>query len=73
MSIAIRPAVPGDGPILHQMVRELAIHHGHEADFVAQPQDYERFLADPHAMNGAIIALWHGEPAGCATKSASWP
>jgi len=48
------------------MVRELAHNHGHEQDFTARPEDYERFLADPQAINGALIALWQGEPAGCA-------
>ena len=67
MTITIRPAVAGDGPILIAMVRELAVHHGAEDSFVATPEDYERFLADPHALNGALIAEWNGEPAGCAT------
>lgn len=67
MSISIRPAVAGDGPILIAMVRELAIHHGYEKNFVAKAEDYERFLSDPHALNGALIAEWNGEPAGCAT------
>ena len=56
MSITIRPAVAGDGPILIAMVRELAVHHGYEKNFVARAEDYERFLADPHALNGALIA-----------------
>jgi len=67
MSITIRPAVAGDGPILIDMVRALAVHHGFEESFFATPADYERFLADSHALNGALIAEWNGEPAGCAT------
>lgn len=67
MNISIRPAVAGDGQILNDMVRELAVHHGYEKNFVATPQDYEKFLADPNALNGALIAEWNGEPAGCAT------
>ena len=67
MSISIRPAVAGDGQILNDMVRELAEHHGYGKYFVATPQDYERFLADPNALNGALIAEWSGEAAGCAT------
>ena len=66
MSISVRAAVAGDGHILHAMVRELALNHGHAADFTAVPADYERFLADPQAINGAIIAFWQGEAAGCA-------
>ena len=72
MTISIRPAVAGDGPIVHAMVRELVIHHGYEDGFAARPEDYERFLADPHAVNGALIALWNGEPAGCATWQRSY-
>jgi GNAT superfamily N-acetyltransferase len=67
MTIFIRAARAGDGPILIAMVRDLAVHHGFEDSFVAKPEDYERFLADPHALNGALIAEWNGEPAGCAT------
>lgn len=72
MSITIRPAVAGDGIILHGMIRELAVHHGYEAYFSARPEDYETFLADPGAINGALIACWNGVPAGCATWQRSY-
>ena len=72
MSITIRHARSGDGTVLHAMVRELAHNHGHEQDFTASPEDYERFLADPQAVNGALIALWQGEPAGCAIWQRSY-
>ena len=72
MSITIRDARAGDGAILNAMVRELAVHHGYEAYFTAKPDDYERFLADPNAINGALIAEWNGEPAGCATWQRSY-
>ena len=72
MSISIRPAVAGDGPIVHTMVRELAVHHGYEKNFVATVADYEKFLADPHAPNGALIAYLGGEAAGCATWQRSY-
>ena len=72
MSIAIRAAAEGDGPILHAMLAALARHHGHEEYFTARPEDYERFLSDPHAINGALIATWNGEPAGCATWQRSY-
>ena len=72
MSITIRPARAGDGPIVHAMVRELAVHHGYEKNFVARVEDYEKFLADPHALNGALIAFLDGEPAGCATWQRSY-
>jgi GNAT superfamily N-acetyltransferase len=70
MSISIRPATSGDGEIVHAMVRELALHHGY--DLAAVPEDYEKFLSDPHAINGALIAMWNGEPAGCATWQRSY-
>ena len=72
MSMTIRAAAAGDGAILHAMVRELAVHHGHEQDFTAKPADYERFLSDPAAVNGALIAFWEGEPAGCAIWQRSY-
>ncbi len=72
MSITIRPAQAGDGSILRDMIRELAVHHGFEKDFVARAEDYEVFLADPHALNGALIAEWNGAPAGCATWQRSY-
>jgi GNAT superfamily N-acetyltransferase len=72
MTISIRPAVAGDGPILIAMVRELAVHHGFEKHFVARAEDYEKFLADPHALNGALIAFLDDAPAGCATWQRSY-
>ena len=72
MKIAVREAQAGDGAILHAMVRELAVSHGHEADFLARPEDYERFLSDPHAVNGALIASWEEVPAGCAIWQRSY-
>ena len=72
MSVTVRPARAGDGAILHAIVRELAVHHGHAADFTARPEDYDRFLADPAAINGALIALVDGQPAGCAIWQRSY-
>jgi GNAT superfamily N-acetyltransferase len=72
MSISVRPAAPGDGAILHAMVHELAVSHGHAPDFTARPEDYERFLADPHAINGALIGFWQGEAGGCAIWQRSY-
>jgi GNAT superfamily N-acetyltransferase len=54
------------------MVGELALNHGHAQDFTARPDDYERFLADPHAINGALIAFWDEAPAGCAIWQRSY-
>jgi GNAT superfamily N-acetyltransferase len=54
------------------MVRELAVSHGHAQDFTSRPEDFERFLADPHAINGALLAFWGAEPAGCAIWQRSY-
>jgi GNAT superfamily N-acetyltransferase len=72
VNISIRPAAAGDGAILHAMVRALAESHGHAQDMTAIPGDYECFLADPHAINGALIAFWDGEPAGSAIWQRSY-
>lgn len=72
MSISIREARAGDGAILHAMVRELAHNHGHAQDFVALPEDYEGFLSNPNAINGALIGYWNGEAAGCAIWQRSY-
>lgn len=72
MNIEIREARAGDGALLHSMVRELALNHGHEGDFTAAPEDYERFLSDRHAINGAIIGFCDGEAAGCAIWQRSY-
>lgn len=72
MTITIREAGAGDGAVLHRMVRELAVHHGYVDHFLAKPEDYERFLGNPQAINGALLAYWDGEPAGCATWQRSY-
>ena len=73
MSITVRTAAAGDGAILHAMVRELAISHGHEHDFTALPSDYERFLCDPAAVNGALIADKAALRAGAGDEIALLP
>jgi len=70
MSIAVRQAGPGDGAVLHSLLRALAEHH--DAPFTAMPEDYERFLSDPAAVNGALLAFADGAPAGCATWQRSY-
>ncbi len=72
MSLMIRAARAEDGAALHAMVRELAVNHGHETDFTARVEDFEAFLGDPHAINGAYLAFWKDEPAGCAIWQRSY-
>lgn len=67
MSIDIRAARPGDGAMLHAMIRELALHHGADAYFTSVPEDFDRMLADPRDICGALLAFVDGIPAGCAT------
>ena len=67
MSIEIRAAAPGDGAMLHGMIHELAVNHGAEQYFTAAPEDFDRMLADPRGIGGALLAFLDGAPAGCAT------
>lgn len=66
MNLAVRAAVPGDGAVLHAMVRELAHHHGEADHFHSAPEDFEAALFSPGSFIGALIASVDGEPAGCA-------
>lgn len=64
--LTIRPATPGDAPLLTTMIRELA-EFEHELDQVdATPEDIVRegFSANPNFH--ALIAEWDGQPAGYA-------
>jgi GNAT superfamily N-acetyltransferase len=72
MNLVIRAAGRGDGAALHAMVRALAVSHGHQDDFAARPDDYEAFLGDPQAINGAFLAFWEAAPAGCAIWARSY-
>lgn len=66
MTVSIRTAVPGDGAVLHGMIRELAVSHGNEKYFQTQPGDLDRALADRNGIVAALIAEADGRPAGCA-------
>ncbi|HMO39106.1 MAG TPA: GNAT family N-acetyltransferase [Saprospiraceae bacterium] len=46
MEIRIRKAVKTDIPIIHNLVRELAIYERAEEQFVATPEEYERDFDD---------------------------
>lgn len=63
--IAVRPARPGDGAILHALVRELALHHGEEGNFRSSPEDFEAAIFHPQSFIGALVATVDGVPAGC--------
>jgi GNAT superfamily N-acetyltransferase len=64
--IAVRPAGPGDGAMLHAMVRELAAHHGEIDHFHSRPEDFEAALFSEGSFVSALIATVDDAPAGCA-------
>ena len=64
MSITIREAKAGDGPILHHLVSELADHHDELHRMVSQPEDLEAGLVSASDRQGCLIAELEGEPVG---------
>jgi GNAT superfamily N-acetyltransferase len=66
MSLAIRNAVKGDGPLVLGFIRELAIYEKLADAAVASAGDIDRalFCGAPKAF--ALIAEWEGEPCGFA-------
>lgn len=66
MSLVIRPARPGDAPLIFEFVRELADYERllHEVDATVEDIDRALFGDNPRAF--CEIAEWDGEPAGIA-------
>jgi GNAT superfamily N-acetyltransferase len=66
VSIRIRTAEPKDGPLIYQLVRELAEYErlSHEVDATEQQLVEALFSAQPRLF--CDIAEWDGEPAGFA-------
>jgi len=66
MALAIRPAVPADGPLILSFIRELAEYERllHEVD--ATSAMIEVALFGPHPRIFCDVAEWAGEPAGFA-------
>jgi GNAT superfamily N-acetyltransferase len=66
MSLAIRPARPGDAALVLQFVRELADYEKllHECD--ATEQMIDKALFGPQTRLFCDIAEWNGEPVGNA-------
>lgn len=66
MSLAIRPARPGDAPLVFAFVRELAEYEKltHEVDATEAMIDAALFGPTPRAF--CDIAEWNGAPAGFA-------
>ncbi len=64
MSISIREARPGDGPVLHQLVSELAEHHNELDRVVSTPDELEAGLCKLADRGGCLIAESRGEVVG---------
>ena len=66
MSILIREAEPKDGPLIYELVRELADYErlSHEVDATQQQLVEALFSSQPRLF--CDIAEWNGEPAGFA-------
>ena len=64
MSLNIRPARPGDGPLVNRLVRELAIYEKLDHEHVATDAMMEAALFGPDARVSGDIAEWNGEAAG---------
>ena len=64
MTISIREAMSGDGPVLHRLVCELADHHDELERVVAKPDDLEAGLVSASNHQGCLIAENEGEPVG---------
>ena len=69
MSIRIREAEPKDGPLIYELVRELAEYErlSHEVD--ATQQQLVEALFSPQPRLFCDIAEWNGEPAGSPVVS----
>ena len=66
MSVAIRPARPGEAPLVLAFVRELAAYEklSHQVEATAAALDLALFGPAPRLF--CAIAEWDGEPAGFA-------
>lgn len=66
MSLSIRNAVRGDGPLLLQFIRELAVYEKLADAAVAGVADIDRALFSAAPRVFALIAEWDGAPCGFA-------
>ncbi|MGJ3265368.1 MAG: N-acetyltransferase family protein [Salinarimonas sp.] len=66
MTLEIRPARPGEAPLVHAFVRELAAYErlSHEVDATVAMLDAALFGENPRVF--CDIAEWEGEPVGFA-------
>ncbi|WP_029353116.1 GNAT family N-acetyltransferase [Bosea sp. 117] len=66
MSLAIRPARPGDAAVILAFVRELAEYERLLHEVEATVEDLDAALFGPQPRVFCDIAEWEGEPAGFA-------
>ncbi len=66
MSLAIRPAQPGDAALVFGFIRKLAEYEKLLHEVAASEADIDGALFGPSPRCHCDIALWNGEPAGFA-------
>lgn len=66
MSLAIRPAEPGQAALVLDFIRKLAEYEKLSHEVEATEADIEAALFGPSPRCHCDIALWNGEPAGFA-------
>jgi GNAT superfamily N-acetyltransferase len=66
MSLLIRPAVPGDVPLVYRFVRQLAEYERLLHEVEGTEADFDAALFGPNARVFCEIAEWDGSPAGQA-------
>jgi GNAT superfamily N-acetyltransferase len=64
--IRVRNIRPGEGAVLVAMTRALAVSHGEEAHFEAEPAMMEAAFFAENPVAYCLIAEFDGTPAGCA-------
>jgi GNAT superfamily N-acetyltransferase len=65
--VTIHPATRNDVPTLLTLIRELATYEKKRHKAVVTEDNLLRDLVGPHPKFRALIAEWHGKPAGYAT------
>jgi GNAT superfamily N-acetyltransferase len=66
MTLTIRPAIPGDAPLVLGFIRDLAVYEKLADAAVARAEDIDRALFCDNAKAFCLIAEWDGEPCGFA-------
>ncbi len=66
MTLTIRPAKPGDAPLILGFIHELAVYEKLADAVVASVEDIDRALFCDNAKAFSLIAEWEGEPCGFA-------